>query len=216
LRFDRSSSGIVQVVDSNNQTGGTTEIEAGTGRFNQVMRRSGTNYMDIATENHLRVGTAADGSRRIEARPVYARTYSSAANVHITPEFTLGRSTSASKYKNAIEKQFSNDVDQLEHSKKILNLNITSWYDKWECDIYAKEIEKGCKLSEESFKLKRYVGLIAEDVRDVGLDEHVVYGSDGKEVEEIAYDRLWIHLLPVTNDHEDRLSKIEKILGVGA
>jgi len=216
LRITNSNDGVVQVIDSNYTTGGTTVIEAGSGVFNRVSRRSGTNYLDIATENHLRVGTAADGSRRIEARPVYARTYSSAANVHITPEFTLGRSTSASKYKNAIEKQFSNDVDQLEHSKKILNLNISSWYDKWECDTLAKEIEKGCKLSEDNFKLKRYVGLVAEDVRDVGLDEHVVYGSDGKEVEEIAYDRLWIHLIPVTNDHEDRLSKIEKILGVGA
>lgn len=208
LRFDNSSNGIVQVVDSNNQTGGDTEIEAGLGRFNMVVRRQGSNYVDITTANHLRVGTSSDGSRRIEARPVYARTYSSAANVHITPEFTLGRSTSASKYKNAIESQFKNRQQQLEHSRQVLNLDISSWYDKAECDTLSREIEEGKRLDEDNFKLQRHVGLIAEHVRDIGLNEHVTYGSDG-DLEGIEYDRLWIHTLPVLNDHEDRINILE-------
>src|SRR5699024_716387 len=40
LRFNRSTSGLVQVVDANFKTGGDTAIEAGNGLFNEVNRRS--------------------------------------------------------------------------------------------------------------------------------------------------------------------------------
>src|SRR5699024_3635622 len=116
--------------------------------FNELKRRDGNRYLDIASSNHLRVGTASNGDRRIEAPPVYARTTSSGSNVNITNAYTLKRTTSASKYKNVIEKQFKDIDEQLNHSLGILNLNVSSWYDKYECDMCSEEIEKGEKLAE--------------------------------------------------------------------
>src|SRR5699024_1919391 len=43
LRFNRSSKGLVQVVDGNNRTGGDTTIEAGYGEFNTVRARGNNN-----------------------------------------------------------------------------------------------------------------------------------------------------------------------------
>src|SRR5699024_892042 len=47
LRFNRSTSGLVQVVDANRNTGGDTAIEAGDGIFNTVRARDGSNYLNL-------------------------------------------------------------------------------------------------------------------------------------------------------------------------
>lgn len=208
FRFEDRVSGRVALVDEDSNTGGTTRIEAGTGRFNVVERRAGTNYLSLQNENYFRVGLDASDTARVVSDVVRRRTYSSGANVHVTGEGTLGRSTSASKYKNAIKNQFESTQEQLEHSLNILKLNPSSWYDKYECEISAREAEEGRKLSADNFKLERHVGLIAENVRDAGLNEHVVY-HDG-EVEEIAYDRLWIHLIPVVRSHEETIEDLKE------
>src|SRR5699024_287911 len=124
LRFSSSRKGMVSVIDTSSSTGGDTTIEAGIGEFNELKRRDGNRYLDIASSNHLRVGTASNGDRRIEAPPVYARTTSSGSNVNISNAYTLRRTTSASKYKNVIEKQFKDTNEQLNHSLGILNLNV--------------------------------------------------------------------------------------------
>src|SRR5699024_10399663 len=132
LRFDKSSNGIVQVVNANNLTGGSTEIEAGLGTFNIVRRRSGTNYLSLQNENYFKVGLDADGSPRVASDVISRRTASNSANVFITESGTLGRSSSSERYKVNIENQFDNEDEQLEHSKKILNLDIKKWNDKFE------------------------------------------------------------------------------------
>src|SRR5699024_11808345 len=68
LRFDGSSDGIVQVIDANNLTGGSTEIEAGFGTFNTVRRRSGTNYLSLQNENYFKVGLDSDNSPRVASK----------------------------------------------------------------------------------------------------------------------------------------------------
>src|SRR5699024_1194381 len=200
LRFGSGRDGRVSVIDTSSSTGGDTTIEAGIGEFNELKRREGNRYLEVASPNHLRVGTAANGDRRVVARPVYDRTTSSGSNVNVTDAYTLKRVTSASKYKNVIEKQFKDTNEQLNHSLGILNLNVSSWYDKYECDIYSEEIKKGKKIVDEDFKLKRHVGLVAEDVEESGFTEHVVYNNG--ELEEIEYDRLWIHLIPIMKDQQ--------------
>ncbi|EHY92694.1 phage tail protein [Staphylococcus saprophyticus] len=207
LRFTKNQNGkTVSVVDGDYATGGETTIEAGIGSFNKVDRRSGNDYLYIVGDYYMQVGN--DASRRIASDAIYKRTYSMGANMVITEEGTLGRSTSASKYKLSIENQFTEPNEQLEHSKGILNLDVKSWFDKAESEIVSKECEKGCRISDDSFKLKRHVGLIAEDVESVGLSEYVDYNTEGG-VESIQYDRLWVHLIPIIKEQQKRLEELE-------
>lgn len=207
LRFTKNQNEkTVSVVDGDYATGQDTAIESGIGRFNKVDRRSGNDYLYIVGDYYLQVGN--DSSRRVASDAIYKRTYSADANVHITAEGTLGRSTSASKYKLSIENQYANGEEQLTHSKGILDLNVKTWFDKFESETYSKEIEKGERLNDDEFQIKRYVGLIAEDVEQSGLTEFVTYGTDG-QIESIAYDRLWIHLIPVIKKLSNRVEELE-------
>lgn len=205
FRFNKNSA-RVEVVDKSFSTGGDTSIEAGNGVFNNVDRRSGNDYINLINYDYFAVGN--DSSRRVRSDAIYKRTYSAGANVVITEEGTLGRSTSASKYKLSIENQYTEPNDQLEHSKNILNLDVKSWFDKAESEIASKECEEGCRISDDAFKLKRHVGLIAEDVESVGLSEYVDYNTEG-EVESIQYDRLWVHLIPIIKEQQKRLEELE-------
>ncbi|MDW4083692.1 phage tail spike protein [Staphylococcus saprophyticus] len=205
FRFNKNSA-RVEVVDKNFSTGGDTSIEAGDGVFNRINRRSGNDYLNIINYDYFAVGS--DSSRRVRSDAIYRRTYSGGANMVITEEGTLGRSTSASKYKLSIENQFTEPNDQLEHSKNILKLDVKSWFDKAESEIVSKECEKGCRISDDAFKLKRHVGLIAEDVESVGLSEYVDYNTEGG-VESIQYDRLWVHLIPIIKEQQKRLEELE-------
>ncbi|MDW4049126.1 phage tail protein [Staphylococcus saprophyticus] len=209
LRFSRAFSRL-EVVDTDYSTGGGTTIEAGYGSFNTVSRRDGNQYLNIVHPQLFKVGS--DGKDRVASDAIYRRNYDNGtANVHITPYGTLGRATSASKYKLSIEKQNKDDQEQLKHSSGLLNLDVKSWFSKSQAEILAKEIETGERVSDEEFELNRAVGLIAEDVESTGLKEHVSYGADG-EVEGIAYDRLWIHLIPVVKDQQKRIKQLEAII----
>ncbi len=209
LRFSKSQNGkTVQVVDGNYSTGGDTTIEAGYGSFNTISKRDGNRYVRIISDDGFLVGRDNAGNR-IASKFIYNRTYSGSPNLHITGEGTLGRSTSAMKYKALIEKQFDDNKRQLEHSQHILDLDVKSWFDKHEVENYAREIVEGEKLDEDKYKISRHVGLIAEDLAEAGLIEHVVYGSDG-EIEGIEYDRLWIHLLPVIKELKNRIKVLEE------
>lgn len=205
FRFNKNSA-RVEVVDKSFSTGGDTSIEAGNGVFNNVDRRSGNDYINLINYDYFAVGN--DSSRRVRSDAIYKRTYSAGANMVITEEGTLGRSTSASKYKLSIENQFTEPSDQLAHSKNILNLEVKSWFDKAESEIASKECEEGCRISDDAFKLKRHVGLIAEDVENVGLSEYVDYNTEGG-VESIQYDRLWVHLIPIIKEQQKRLEELE-------
>lgn len=208
LRFSKSKNGkTVQVVDGDYSTGGDTTIEAGYGQFNTISRRSGNDYVRIVSDSAFLVGKDRSGGR-VASDYVYNRTYSSSPNMFVTSEGTLGRSTSASKYKLLIKDQYTEE-DQLKHSNNILKLNPKSWFDKAEVENYAKELELGRKLSPDNYSLKRHVGLIAEDLVSSGLSEHVSYNSSG-EVEGIEYDRLWIHLIPIIKNLNEKVEKLEE------
>src|SRR5699024_3969718 len=119
----------------------------------------------------------------------------------------LGRASSSERYKVNIENQFDDRNAQLEHSKKILNLDIEKWNDKFEADTLCKEIEAGKRLSAENFRLDKYVRLTSEDVQSVGLDKHVEKSVE--ELEGIEYDRLWIHIIIIIKDLLARIQELE-------
>lgn len=207
VRFSRADARL-EIVDTDYSTGGDTTIEAGFGSFNTVSRRPGNHHLNIVHPDVFKVGADKSGDR-VASKTIYNRGYEDGvANVYITPYGTLGRATSASKYKISIENQFKNEQEQIEHSSRILNLDVKSWFGKWKAETLAKEIETGERLSDEDFELKRTVGLVAEDVEEAGLSEFVSYGADG-DVEGIGYDRLWIHLIPVIKDQQKRIEKLE-------
>lgn len=148
------------------------------------------------------------------SQTIYGRTYSSGSNLYITSYGTIGRSTSARKYKLSIENQFEDDRKQLEHSKKILKLNPRTWFDKTEAEIYAEELKTGEKQTDEKFTLKRYFGMIADEFEEIGMEELVTYDDKG-EVEGLAYDRIPVHHNVLIKDlykENDKLKKrIEKL-----
>ncbi|MBB2585733.1 hypothetical protein HT537_13270 [Staphylococcus aureus] len=211
LRFSkRSNKGLVQVVNGDYATGGDTTIESGMGKFNIVNRRDGNSYVSIQSYDLLAVGSDNAGDR-VASNSIYKRTYSAPANLHITSAGTIGRATSAKKYKISIENQYINEDDQFSHSKEILKLPIRTWFDKYESEIMAKELESGKKLSDDTFKLSRHTGLIAEEVEELGFNEFVIYDDNG-EIEGIAYDRLWVHLIPIIKNQQSKIEKLEELI----
>ncbi|MET1374865.1 structural protein, partial [Staphylococcus aureus] len=116
-------------VNGRYATGGDTTIEAGYGKFNMLKRRDGNRYIHIQSTDLLSVGSDDEGDR-IASNSIYRRTYSAAANLHITSAGTIGRSTSARKYKLSIENQYNDRDEHLEHSKAVLNLPIRTWFEK--------------------------------------------------------------------------------------
>lgn len=211
LRFSkRSNKGLVQVVNGDYATGGDTTIESGMGKFNIVKRRDGNSYVSIQSYDLLAVGSDNAGDR-VASNSIYKRTYSAPANLHITSAGTIGRATSAKKYKISIENQYINEDDQFSHSKEILKLPIRTWFDKYESEIMAKELESGKKVSDDTFKLSRHTGLIAEEVEELGFNEFVIYDDNG-EIEGIAYDRLWVHLIPIIKNQQSKIEKLEELI----
>lgn len=210
FRFIRGGGGKVEVIDSNYNTGGDTSIEAGIGYFNRLGRRGGNDYVHIIGSDFLSVGKDGIGNR-VASPSTFRRTYDYGSNVYITTNGTLGRATSASKYKISIENQYSDEKEQLEHSKKVLDLNVTSWFSKSEAEIYAEECRKGERLSEDDFTVRRHVGLTAEDVEAVGLGEHTVKNEHG-ELEGIQYERLWVHLIPVIKEQQKEINLLKEMI----
>ncbi len=189
LRFAHSGTPIIDVVDGSYATGGNTGIQAGAGYFNEIKRRDGNSYINIQNSDIMRVGSDSEGSR-IEMMAAYNRTYSSAPNMVLTEFGTVGRSTSAKKYK--VDIQLAN----ISKAKNILNLQPKSWYDKTEI------AENGGS----TVGLKRHHGLIAEDVFEQGLEEHVMIFNG--VIEGIEYDRMWTKLIPIVKSHDEQLSEL--------
>lgn len=131
-----------------------------------------------------------DSTPRIWSMAIYNRTYSSASNMFITSSGTIGRSTSARKYKEDI--QVAEEV--ISKAKRFLSILPSSWYDK-------AEIARGGKA-------QRYYGFVADDFDLKGLKEVVLYGSSG-QVEGLAYDRLTMYQNVILSDHEREIQSLK-------
>jgi F0F1-type ATP synthase membrane subunit b/b' len=156
----------------------------------------------------LQVGSYA-GSEAVLSDFIYSFTSSNSSNVRIADSGRLMRTTSASKYKYNIKNP---DIEET-LGDRLLNVRMATWNDKRAVDLYAEELNTG--EEREKITIDKYYGLIAEQLRDAGLDMFVDYGKN-HEIEGIQYDRAWIPLLSVVrrlndkvNEYELRLSKLE-------
>ncbi|MEE6679019.1 hypothetical protein PS415_01360, partial [Pediococcus pentosaceus] len=158
----------------------------------------------------LQVGSYA-GSEAVLSDFIYNFTTSTSANVRITDHGHLARSTSASKYKYNIK----NPDIETTLGDRLLNVHLATWNDKRAVDTYAEQLTTG--ETKEKISIKEHYGLIAEQMRDAGLDMFIDYGKN-HEIEGIQYDRAWVPLLSVirrlndkVNEYELRLSKLEGV-----
>lgn len=140
----------------------------------------------------------------VASASIYNRTYSGGSTVTVTGYGTLGRITSASKYKLAIARE-----PQVEPADRLLTINPSSWVDLEAAKGIADNKSNGKVSLEREQSLERHHGLIAEDLRDAGLDEFVIYGEGG-EIEGIQYDRLWTVLIPKIKQLNNRVNELER------
>ena len=118
-------------------------------------------------------------------------TTSATSNVHIRTDGVMFMIGSASKYKSDIQLL----EDEVEYSKRILDLHPKSWIDKGE--------------QERADVRGRYYGVIAEDVEALGLSEYTTKNEDG-ELESVQYDRLWTLLLPIVREQESEIKNLKQ------
>lgn len=156
----------------------------------------------------LQVGSYA-GNEAVLSDYIYDFAFSGSGNVAITNNGHLARTTSASKYKYNISNPDYEDV----LGDRLLNVHLASWNDKNAINSYAHTLNTG--EDTEKISIDKYHGLIAEQLRDAGLDMFISYGKN-HEIEGVQYDRAWIPLLSVirrlnnkVNEYELRLSKLE-------
>lgn len=157
-----------------------------------------------ATDNNAQMYLLNDGSPAFVSPTIYNRTYSYGANMFVTSSGRVGRSTSASKYKLAIARS-----DETSQADRLMTLNPASWNDKVATEKMAESLSNGETPAEQEINLKRHYGLIAEDLRDAGLDEFLITGKDG-QIEGIEYDRLWTVLIPKIKQLNNRINELER------
>lgn len=155
--------------------------------YNGVIKLNGGG--DGYSKGAMSLGKDTTGGR-IWAMAIYERTYSSGPNVTITNAGTLGRITSARKYKMNIIT--ANNV--INNAKRVLSIQPVSWNDK------SEMIHKGIS--------KSYYGFIADEFHEKGLTEVVIYDNHG-EVEGLSYDRITMYHNVILSEHEQRIALLE-------
>ena len=147
---------------------------------------------------------------------IWNATATSAANMYINDSGFVYRSSSASRYKMNIE----NLNKPNDYSYNILKLNPKQWFDRGETERYAKyltakytkeelddEFEQLCLSS----NITPCYGLIAEDVKEAGLEEFCEFSKDengNRRIEGVQYERLPILMIPILRDLVSCMNKI--------
>lgn len=170
--------------------------------------------LTLVGEGGSDLGLRKDGTGpRIYSHSIRDRHYSSGANVFITSHGTLGKSTSARKYK-ADERSVATSL----YADALLSIDYKSWIDKGEQALHeeylefreanpmAPVLERLGEASQEA--PDRRVGAIAEDFVDAGLEEFVTYDQFG-EVDGLQYDRIGPALIPIVRELRDRIEQLE-------
>ncbi|USK91491.1 phage tail spike protein [Rossellomorea marisflavi] len=175
-------------------------VDGGNGSGELAMWRSGVISLGVGHDSR---GTF------IRSYPIYNRTYDS-SNVYVTSNGVLGRASSATKYKLNI--QSIEDEESL--SEKVLELPLRMWFNKSACENYADDLTNKTEIdpSDDVQPITPVYGLIAEEVRDIGLDMYTHYKLDEngeKEIEGIAYEKLWTLLIPIVKKDRKRIVELE-------
>jgi len=159
---------------------------------------------------NLNIGGDSRGSLIRSNNGIYNRTYSGSPNMTVTSRGTLGRITSASKYKLNI--QAINDEESLELGNKLLTLKTSKWWDKAEVENYSDELVSDNFYSDIN-TVKPHYGLIAEDLEKAGLDPYISKNEETGEIVGIEYDRLWTVLIPVIKQQREEIEKLKMKVG---
>lgn len=169
-----------------------------------------SNVSVIGSSASITIGTKGQGAwggNRIEltgeyvhSLSTYTKTSSGSANVIVSQDGALVRSTSAAKYKTDIQRTMDDDYGQ-----KLLDLPTATWLDKADMKRYSDDpINQPVPT--------RNFGMIAEDLAAAGLEYLVVRGADG-QLEGIEYDRIGPALIPVIAKLQKRIEILEQLKG---
>lgn len=139
----------------------------------------------------------------LKSIPIYSRTYSSSANLFITENGYIGRSTSARKYKENIEY-----IDNLEEAKRVLDIQPAEWADKEQMMSHARARAGISKPEGEERLTRRYIGFIADDFADAGFEKLITRDKTG-EVEEFQYNRLSVYHHQLIKDLYNQVEELK-------
>lgn len=130
-------------------------------------------------------------------------------NVQMTTSGWFAVGSSATKYKYSINRL--EDEDSVALGEKLLLTPVSKWYDKGRTDLYVDSLNNGKKEIKEigPYETLTDIGVIAEDLIDVGLDDFVVVGADNA-VEAVKYDRLWVLLIPMLKKHRGEILDLQR------
>lgn len=141
------------------------------------------------------------GGARVWSTTIYNRVITGSANMIVANNGSIGRASSARKYK--INEQEIDPAD----AKKILEVTPKLWFDRFNTESYANLLEKEANgevvnWDEEGVSyIEPIPGLIAEDVYAAGLKHFVTFGepeeNGERELEGIHYDRLPVLYIPL-------------------
>lgn len=129
----------------------------------------------------------------------WRHTTGGAPNLVVASDGALVRSTSASKYKIEIHRDYSTNFGD-----RLLELPTATWIDKGQKERYQK--------GERHIKPNKYFGMIAEDLADAGLDLFVSRNPQTHEIEGIQYERIAPALIPVIRKLKKKVQELEEKL----
>lgn len=129
----------------------------------------------------------------------WRHTTGGAPNLVVADDGAIVRSTSASKYKAEIHRDYST-----KYGDRLLQLPTATWIDKGQKERYQK--------GERHIKPNKYFGMIAEDLADAGLDLLVSRNSQTHEIEGIQYERIGPALIPVIRKLKKKVQQLEEKL----
>lgn len=147
-------------------------------------------WIDGPDDGEVVIGPRAGAATFASIRLRTGATTASAANCFIdSATQQIRRSTSSRRYKDNIE-------DARVDLTAVRQLRPVQFHDKTE-------------LKEKGVEAKVHVGLIAEEVSELGLREFVYYDENG-EPDSVQYDRIVVGLLGVIKELEDRVTDLEQ------
>lgn len=175
------------------------------------------NDLELWGGNGTRMIFSSDGTgQQIYSTSIRDRTYSTSANMVITSYGTLGKISSARRFK-LDEKP----IPAAEYADALLSIDYKSWVDKTQQEEYERYLafreshpmdpvpqELGEAPQEPP---TRAIGAVAEDFEDAGLHEFVVYDQFG-QTSGLQYDRIGAALIPIVREQRDRIEALESRL----
>lgn len=168
---------------------GTTRVYSGAGDSVKRLAATATlqaGYEVVVRGRNVSVMVGSTGDFFIKA----ITTASGTANLTIDNNGTVRRVSSARRYKSNIEY-----LDGISYkAQKLFEITPASWIDK---EHMKREGSK-----------QKYYGFIADDFDELGLNEVVVYGDDGR-VESLAYDRLSIYMIPLIQSLKKEVDQLK-------